>query len=184
MRRITDFLKNFVLLLMCAVCVSLAGVLYLNQKAVASDYDVQPLYVRVWAITEGDFGKFIFTRDSLEECFDTFSDDPVIQAHDDGNPNGKIGHIMSCKYIYDKEADLGHIELIIKIIVKDAIEKIQRERYKCMSVGVNVTEGNRINPGQIVIGKFIGKEISFVAVPADDNARVIEFSRDLEEVLE
>lgn len=158
------------------------------------------LYVRAGAVYDGKVdNRFLLDKDVMKEAAESFVGCPVLMGHDWRDPNAAVGIIRSSALRYDPKLKQFYIEMILEIKDEVAIEKIKRGLFNKLSIGFVVEKmicpldgkdmkfckhaaGNYYEEGGVyrlargIIKQFIGKELSFINVPASPPARVLEWS--------
>lgn len=158
------------------------------------------LYVRAGAVYDGKIDqRFSLDKDVMKEAAASFVGCPVLMGHEWADPNAAIGIIKASALRYDPVLKQYYIEMILEIKSDMAIEKIKLGLFNKLSIGFVVDkmicplDGKDMrfckhNPGQYyeeggvyrlargIIKSFLGKELSFINVPASPPARVLEWS--------
>lgn len=137
------------------------------------------LYVRVAAFHEGKQKDLTISKSFLEQLRDTSYGDPVILGHDHKSPDNVVGRVVDAVIAWDAEAELWALELLLVITHEPAIAKIKLGLYRDVSIyfiakGITTPFAKIPTKGEM-------KELSFVAIPGDVDARVLEYSE--EEIL-
>lgn len=154
-----------------------------SQSAQHANSKASVYYVRVRAAYEGpaEHKAAIITQKAIKECAKTFKGRPVLLGHNQRDPNAVVGYIITARYRYDDNIKKHIVEAVFKIVDTDAISRIKDGRYKFVSIGIDFEpqDVEYILKDQLrwrKINKFVGLEISFVAVPAMRHAQILERS--------
>lgn len=184
-------LSKFIVVFMLLIVITFSGNIGCSSNSQVTDIDLNPnfnpdiLYIKACAVTiRSNMPQFEITKEAMDNSYRTFKDRNIILGHDAGDPNVVVGRIIKVSKRHDKELSCDYIEVVAKIFDKEAIRKIKTGKYYYMSVGLRGVTGT-VNPftQKTIIKKFIGVEVSFVAVPADKYAKVLEYSHNKEDML-
>lgn len=160
----------------------------------------ESLYVRVAAVYSGNVdNRFNMTYEAMVDASASFVNRPVLMGHDWRDPNAAVGVIKAAVVKYDKDLKRYYIEMIFEIKSAHAISMIKKGLFSNLSIGF-VSErtlcpldgqemsfcqhvpGRYYKEGDVwrlargIVKKIVGKEVSFINVPASDPARVLEWS--------
>lgn len=158
------------------------------------------LFVRAAAIYTGNVdSRYVVTYESLVDAASSFVGCPVLMGHDWKDPNAAVGIIKEAMIKYDIKLNKYYLEMILEIKSAYAVNMIKKglfsklsigfisERTLCPLDGKNMlfcehTPGRYYKEGDVwrlargIVKKFVGKEVSFINVPASEPARVLEWS--------
>jgi phage head maturation protease len=147
----------------------------------------KPFYIKARAITlRPDIPGLIISREAINKCYKSLNDRNILLGHNSTlTPKNIVGRILNVSIKNSKKLNCDYIEIIARITDKDTIKRIKRGDYYYMSIGLRGVEGVK-NPltGTLFIKSFVAVEVSFVCVPRDKFAKVLEYSYNINDLRE